>query len=72
MTLFSFGNLKGDLLSKVPRANKGVSHGMEIAVEYGEANQAWDQNTSLQPAHDLWEIQNFMLHLRAGTRIKFD
>lgn len=29
----------------------------------------WDYNNSLQPAHDLQEIQNFMLHLGTGTRL---
>lgn len=29
----------------------------------------WDHNNSLQRAHDLQEIQNFMLHLGTGTRL---
>lgn len=43
-----------------------------MAVQYGEANQAWDYNSSLQPAHDLQEIQNFMLNLGIGTRVEFE
>lgn len=69
MNLFLYGNLRGDL---TPHAKKGVFTPSGMAVGYGEVHQGWDSNSSLEPAHDLQEIQNLMLHLGSGTRLQFE